>query len=99
MTVVTERDVLAVARLAKLQLAESELAKLSQQLNDILTYVKQLQAVPTDGIEPTSHVVPISNVERPDQIQPSLTPDDALRIAPARHGQLYKVPKIVDSDS
>jgi len=97
MSVVSQRDVQQVARLARLQLEEAELATLSSQVDDILTYVQQLQAVSTDHVEPTSHVITLANVVRPDQRQPCTNPEEILNIAPARHGQLVKVPKVLET--
>ena len=90
-------DVQKVALLARVFLSPDELATLAPQLNDILAYVQQLQAVPTDGVEPTSHVLPLTNVTRRDEQTPSLPADVSVALAPARHGQLIKVPKVVDS--
>lgn len=96
MSVVSVKEVQQVAWLARLHLKDAELNRLAAQLDEILEYVRQLQAVPTEGVEPTSHVLPLSNIMRKDQLQPSSAPEDVLIIAPARHGQLFKVPKIVD---
>ena len=96
MSVVSVKEVQQVAWLARLHLKETELNRLAAQLDEILEYVRQLQAVPTEGVEPTSHVLPLSNIMRKDQLQPSSAPEGVLTIAPARHGRLFKVPKIVD---
>lgn len=96
MAVVSSKDVQQIALLARLKLGEQELAKFSAQLDDILNYVQHLQAVPTDKVEPTSHVLPLSNITRPDERRPCLPPDASLAIAPARHGQLIKVPKVIE---
>ena len=96
MNTVDVKTVQQVARLARLQLDEAQQARFAAQLAEILQYVQQLQQVPTDGVEPTSHVVPLSNVMRPDEQRPSTAPEAVLAIAPARHGQLYKVPKIIE---
>ena len=85
-----------VVALARIRITREDLATLSGQINEILAYVRQLQAVPTDGVEPTSHVLPLANVMRADEIAPSLDPSHVLAMAPARHGQLVKVPKIID---
>jgi len=94
--VVSVKDVEKVAYLARLQLGQAELTQFAAQLDEILKYVQQLQAVSTDGVEPTSHVLPLANVMRLDQITPSVTPEEVLHIAPVRHGQLFKVPKIIE---
>ena len=97
MNVVTTDDVKKVARLARLQLSDSELAMFVGQLNDILTYVQQLQAIPTDQVPPTSHPLPLTNVMRDDHPGVSLPPDAVTAIAPSAHGVCYKVPKIIDT--
>ncbi len=97
MGVVSTKDVQQVAFLARLQLHDTELAKFAAQLDDILQYVQQLQAVPTESVGPTSHVLPLSNIMRPDTIRPSVPSEEILAIAPARHGQLVKVPKVIET--
>ncbi len=97
MSVVSVKDVQHVASLARLKLDEAELAQFAAQLDTILTYIQQLQAVSTDGVEPTSHVLRLANITRPDVLQPSVAPEDVLRLAPARHGQLIKVPRVIET--
>jgi aspartyl/glutamyl-tRNA(Asn/Gln) amidotransferase C subunit len=97
MSVIAAHDVRQVARLARIRLDDAALAKFSAELDEILGYVRQLQAVPTDAVEPTSHVLPLSNVLRPDRHVPSDMVEPILQLAPARHGQLVKVPNIIDA--
>ena len=66
MAVVTPDVVTYVARLARLRLEGQALDQLAAQLDEILGYVQQLQSVSTDQVEPTSHVLPLSNVLRKD---------------------------------
>ena len=61
-----------VAKLARLDLNESDLSRMADQLNAILQYVDQLQQVNTDGVEPMAHPLPVQNVFRPDVPTPSL---------------------------
>ena len=96
MAIVSPQDVRQVALLARVALHDDELKKLAAQLGEILEYVRQLQAVPTDGVEATSHVLPLADITRPDQRLPSLPPEEALTLAPARHGHLVKVPKVIE---
>lgn len=96
MAVVTRQEVEQVAFLARLALAEAEAAKLAAQLDGILQYVQQLQVLPTDGVPPTSHVLELSNITRADQCHSCVPPEDVLRLAPARHNQFFKVPKIIE---
>ena len=96
MNMVDGKTLQQVARLARVQLDVAQEARFAAQLGEILQYVQQLQQVPTDGVEPTSYVVPLANVTRPDRQQPSIAPETVLTLAPARHGQLYQVPKIIE---
>lgn len=96
MSVVTLKDVQHVAWLARMALADAEAAKLTSQVDQILQYVRQLQAIPTDDVQPTTHVLELSNIARPDQQQPSISPEAVVSLAPARHNQLVKVPKIIE---
>ena len=96
MSVVSQQEVEQVAFLARVALAEAEAAKLAAQLDQILQYVRQLQAIPTDEIKPTSHILELSNITRPDQCQPCVPPEGVLRLAPERHHQFFKVPKIIE---
>ena len=93
---ITVNEVEKVAGLARLALAEGEKEIFTKQLNDILGYVEKLNELDTTGVEPTSHVLPIHNVVRPDVSRPSLVPDDALANAPDRSGDFYRVPKILE---
>ena len=85
-----------VARLARLSLSPEEEQTLSAQLGNILGYIAKLREVNVDGIEPTSHAVPLVNVMRPDQDRPSFSNEEALLNAPAKANGLFVVPKIVE---
>ena len=82
--------------IVKKELSEAELDSMARQLSSILDYVQQLQQVNTDGVEPLAHPLPVRNVFRPDEPAPSLTPDEALRNAPVRHGDYFGVPAVFD---
>jgi aspartyl-tRNA(Asn)/glutamyl-tRNA(Gln) amidotransferase subunit C len=89
-------DVRWVAHLARLDLSDAELARLAQQLGTILDYVNQLAQVNTEGVEPLAHPLPLQNVFRTDLPAPSLPVNEALANAPARHGDFYAVPPVLD---
>ena len=96
MSVVTPEIVKHVARLARLHLEGQELTRFAAQLDEILTYVQQLQAVKTDDVEPTSHVLPLSNVLRKDEVRASLPQDAVLALTPAIHASFVRVPKVLE---
>ncbi|HNQ90233.1 MAG TPA: Asp-tRNA(Asn)/Glu-tRNA(Gln) amidotransferase subunit GatC [Verrucomicrobiota bacterium] len=89
-------DVRDVARLARLALTPDEEATLGSQLDDILAYMRELEKVDVAGVEATAHPVPLANVVRPDIVQPSLDPREALQNAPAHNDHLFVVPRIVE---
>ena len=91
-------DVRKVARLARLELSEADLARMTDQLSQILEYVAQLNELDTDGVEPLAHPLPIANVFRPDEPAPSLSPDAALQNAPNRVDNYFGVPAVFDTD-
>jgi aspartyl-tRNA(Asn)/glutamyl-tRNA(Gln) amidotransferase subunit C len=80
---VIEPDVVPhVARLARLRLDGEELSRMERELNGILGHIERIQALDLDGVPPTTHVVPLSNVMRDDVPRPSLRVEEALREAP-----------------
>jgi aspartyl-tRNA(Asn)/glutamyl-tRNA(Gln) amidotransferase subunit C len=92
----TAEDVRWVAHLARLELTDAEQQQMTRDLGAILDYVNQLQQVPTDGVEPLAHPLPVQNVFRGDEPAPSLTVDAALANAPDRRGNFYGVPAVLE---
>ncbi len=97
MSAITPEIVKQVALLARLRVEGEALARLTAQLDGILEYAKALQAAPTDDVEPTSHVLPLSNVLRADEPRPSLSPDAVTAMAPATHPPFVSVPKVIET--
>ena len=89
-------DVNYVAHLARIGLSAEEQQKFGEQLSNILGYIAKLNELDVSGIEPTAHAVPMVNVFRADELQPSLSNEEALRNAPASANGLFLVPKIVE---
>jgi len=89
-------DVEHVARLARLDLSPAEKERMQRELDGILSYIDKLRALPTEGVEPTSHAVPMTNVMREDVSRPSFPQEEMLANAPARSGELFRVPKIIE---
>ena len=92
----TPDEVRWVAKLARLQISDADLATMTKQLAAIVDYVTQLQKVNTDGIEPLNHALPVHNVFREDEPRPSLPVDAALANAPDRRGDFYGVPAVLE---
>jgi aspartyl-tRNA(Asn)/glutamyl-tRNA(Gln) amidotransferase subunit C len=93
---ITKQEVEHVAKLARLELSDTEKEMLTDQLSNILTYVEQLNELDTRGVEPTSHVLDINNVMRDDVSSGSLTQERALANAPDKAAGYYRVPKIIE---
>jgi aspartyl-tRNA(Asn)/glutamyl-tRNA(Gln) amidotransferase subunit C len=94
----TLQEVQKVAKLARLEMSPADLAKMQQQLSNILSYVDQLGELNTDGVEPLAHPLPVANVFRDDELGTSLTPDEALANAPVRLADFFGVPAVFDTD-
>jgi len=88
-------QVLAVAKLARISVNETQLADSSQQLNKILGYVEQIQAVQlSDNVEPFYGAVESVNAIRPDEKKPSTDRETILENAPDSNGEFYQVPPV-----
>ncbi len=91
-------DVKHLARLSRLDLADSELDHLAGQLDQIIAAVARVQEVAADGVPATSHAVPLVNVLRDDTVVECLTAEQALAAAPAVEQQRFRVPRILAED-
>jgi aspartyl-tRNA(Asn)/glutamyl-tRNA(Gln) amidotransferase subunit C len=89
---ITRDDVLHVAALARLELAEDEIARLEVQLNDILEAVGKVSELDLSDVPPTSHPLDVVNAFRADEPRPSLVHDDVFANAPERDGDHFRVP-------
>lgn len=88
-----DRDqVLHVARLARLELSEDEVERMSGELSKILDHIEKIGELDLEDVAPTSHVVELENVLRADEPRPSLPRDVALGQAPDADGQGFRVP-------
>jgi aspartyl-tRNA(Asn)/glutamyl-tRNA(Gln) amidotransferase subunit C len=88
-------EVQKVALLARLQLSDDELASMTQHLGQIVDYVRQLEELDTEGVEPMAHAVDIANVFADDQVQSSLPREEALANAPKRDDECFRVPAVL----
>jgi aspartyl-tRNA(Asn)/glutamyl-tRNA(Gln) amidotransferase subunit C len=88
-----DRDqVLHVARLARLALTEAEVERMSSELSAVLGHIENMNRLDLDGVEPTTHVISVENVLRPDVPRPSLPRDQALELAPDAADGGFRVP-------
>ena len=87
-----------VAKLAQLSLSDQEKELYRKQLSSILEYAQRLQQLDTSDIPPTAAVLPLHNVMREDQIQPSLPQPDVLANAPHTQGGYFRVPVVLEGE-
>ena len=93
---ISKEDVKYVAALARIDVPEDKLEGFTKTLGGIVQYVEQLQKIDVDHVKPTSHAVPIGNVLRPDVVKPSLTNQEAMRIAVEAKDGSFKVPLVIE---
>lgn len=84
-----------VARLARLKIDDADVEKLTDQLNNILSYMEKLNELDTSAIEPMAHALPLSNAFREDKVRPSFEPDDTLANAPEKDRTFFLVPRVI----
>jgi aspartyl-tRNA(Asn)/glutamyl-tRNA(Gln) amidotransferase subunit C len=89
---IDREQVLHVARLARLELSEEEVEKMSSELSTILDHVERISELDLDGVEPTSHVVELENVLRADKPRPSWPRERMLTQAPDPADGAFRVP-------
>jgi aspartyl-tRNA(Asn)/glutamyl-tRNA(Gln) amidotransferase subunit C len=89
-------DIAKVARLARLALTEQELERYRRQCEVVLEHAARVQALPTDGVAPTSHPLPRTNAFREDLVTECLDREEVLAQAPDRDGDFFLVPRILD---
>jgi aspartyl-tRNA(Asn)/glutamyl-tRNA(Gln) amidotransferase subunit C len=88
-----DRDqVLHVARLARLKLDDEELERMAGELSGILEHIEHISELDLDGVDPTSHVIALENVFRPDEPRPSWDRDEVLESAPDPASGAFRVP-------
>lgn len=93
-----EIDVDHVARLARLALTDEERERFRAQLQVILEHAERVREVAAEDVQPTSHPIPMQNVFREDEPEPTLSQDEALAGAPEAEKGQFKVPRIVEME-
>lgn len=93
---ITKELVEYVAELSRIKLDEASTEKMQKELGAIVDYMEVLNKLPTDGVEPLSHVFGITNVMREDTVKESYDRDEILKNAPERTEETFVVPKTVE---
>ena len=89
---IDREQVLHVARLARLELSDDEVARMSTELSAVLDHIEKIGELDLDGVLPTTHVVEVSNALRPDVVEPSLPREVAFENAPSVADGGFRVP-------
>ncbi len=92
---ISSNEVKKVAQLARLELNESQIQKHAEQLENILSYIKQLEEIDTENIPCTTRAIEVVNVLRKDEKKDYENSDELLDLAPSRENKFFKVPKII----
>jgi aspartyl-tRNA(Asn)/glutamyl-tRNA(Gln) amidotransferase subunit C len=85
-----------IAHLSRIAVADGEVEHLRGELNAILAFVEQLSEVDVTGVEPMTSVTPMAMKKRQDAVTDGGIAEDVLRNAPAREGNYFVVPKVVE---
>lgn len=92
---ITSNEVEHVARLSKLEIDPEDTGRLTLKLAAITDYMRLLEEEDVSGVEPTTHVLQLTNVFREDELIPCLPREEALAIAPESERGFFKVPSIL----
>ena len=93
---ISRQQVEHIAKLARIELEESEVEQFQEDLSAILEYVEKLEELETDQVEPTTHAVLSEMAGRADEQEESLSREEALQNAPDSEEGQFRVPKVVD---
>jgi aspartyl-tRNA(Asn)/glutamyl-tRNA(Gln) amidotransferase subunit C len=85
-----------IAHLARIAVADEEVADLQSELNAMLAFVEQLSEVNVEGVEPMTSVTPMALKQREDKVTDGGIADDIVRNAPATEDHFFLVPKVVE---
>ena len=93
---ISSDEVKNVAKLARLELNQSEIKQHAEQLEKILDYIKQLEEINTDEVSCTTRAIEVVNVLRKDEKKNYENSEELLDLAPSREKNFFKVPKIIN---
>ena len=98
MSIIDREQVRKVANLARLEMKDEEEEQMTTQLSSILEYFQQLSELNTTDVLPTTRAIDVSNVTRPDELQPYPDREAILTEAPDQDGDFFKVPQILQAE-
>lgn len=95
---ISHEDVNYAAKLARLKLAPGQLDRYAGQLSGILDHIDKISQLDLSDVEPTSHVLPLANIFREDEVRPSFTQSEVLLNGPEVEAGAFRVPAILEVD-
>lgn len=93
---INDSQIIKTARLARLELSESEREEYSRQLNDIIEYVEKINELDTSSVKPADHIMEVSNVFRDDAVKKSIDRKGIEQNAPEFNDGFFVVPRIIE---
>ncbi|MBP3285217.1 MAG: Asp-tRNA(Asn)/Glu-tRNA(Gln) amidotransferase subunit GatC [Clostridia bacterium] len=93
---IEKKDILYVAKLAKLSLSEEEIQALTPQMGEIIEFANNISKLDTEGVLPTNHILEIQNVFRKDEVKESYPREDIIKNAPTKEAGCILVPNVVE---
>jgi len=93
---ITREDVERLADTARLYILEDEIEQMTEEINKIIEYARTLQEVDTTGVEPTTHVIELTNIMRDDIPEEGMDRDLLFKNAPDHEDGQFKVPSVLD---
>lgn len=95
---VIDQEISKLARLARLNLSDEEQDELAEELDEILELAEKVNEVDTEGVEPTYHALPLTNVFREDSLEDSPSPEPVLEAAPDSSDGYFVVPRVIENE-
>ena len=92
---ITRKDVEKLAHLSRLELTEEELVAMESDMNKMLQFVDKISALELDGVEPLAYMSDEVNILREDEVKQDITHEEALKNAPDKDTDYFRVPKVI----
>jgi aspartyl-tRNA(Asn)/glutamyl-tRNA(Gln) amidotransferase subunit C len=99
MSTLSRADVARLAALARIDMTDDDLDRLSGQIAAIVDAVAEVAEVASEDVPATSHPIPMANIHRPDEVRPSLSQSEALSGAPEAEEGRFRVPQILGEEA
>ena len=92
---IDKKDILHISKLARLEITDDEAQKFSEQLGKAVSHFSQIAKLNTEGVVPMTTPTEIESFWREDQVEKNFSAEDMVKNAPAKNGNLFKVPPVV----